>query len=131
MLVSFFLFFFWTLDYISNFSWERFYFLFYIKSLYYKITNGIYTIPSFISPEAQDLIRNLLNINVDKRFNIKNIRSHPWFNIESEQIEEKCIIPDLESIQVDDEIVDIMIDNFFNDGSKVPSKNFFKNSIKL
>ena len=100
-----------------------------IKSLYYKITNGIYTIPSFISPEAQDLIRNLLNINVDKRFNIKNIRSHPWFNIESEQIEEKCIIPDLESIQVDDEIVDIMIDNFFNDGSKVPTKKEIRENI--
>ena len=39
-------------------------------NLYKKILAGDYTIPKFVSPDARDLIKNILNTDPTKRFNI-------------------------------------------------------------
>lgn len=48
--------------------------------LYKKILSGDYTIPSFVSEEGRDLIKNVLNTDPTKRFTIEDIRKHPWMN---------------------------------------------------
>ncbi len=49
--------------------------------LYKKITEGVFTIPNYISEEGKDLLRKILNVNPDKRYNFKQIKNHPWFNL--------------------------------------------------
>ena len=51
------------------------------EMLYKKITEGVFTIPNYISEEGKDLLRKILNVNPDKRYNFKQIKNHPWFNL--------------------------------------------------
>jgi len=50
-----------------------------IRNLFRKIKGGIYTIPSYISKNAQDLIRRMLVVDPMRRINIEQIRNHSWF----------------------------------------------------
>jgi 5'-AMP-activated protein kinase catalytic alpha subunit len=54
--------------------------------LYKKITDGKYSIPSFVSDGVRDLIRKILNTDPNKRLNINQIKSHPWFNLNTPQL---------------------------------------------
>ena len=49
--------------------------------LYKKILSGDYSIPSHVSSSAVDLIRRILVINPERRYNIQEIIAHPWFNL--------------------------------------------------
>jgi serine/threonine protein kinase len=49
--------------------------------LYRKIIVGEFKIPSFVSDKARDLIKRILNTDPSQRFNIKQIKAHPWLNI--------------------------------------------------
>ncbi|XP_023915717.2 SNF1-related protein kinase catalytic subunit alpha KIN10 [Quercus suber] len=48
-------------------------------SVFKKITDGIYTLPSHLSPEVKDLISRMLERNPFERIEIPKIREHPWF----------------------------------------------------
>ncbi len=48
--------------------------------LYKKILACDYSIPKFVSPGAQDLIRKMLVRNINQRYSIEQIKAHPWFN---------------------------------------------------
>jgi len=48
--------------------------------LYRKISKGKFDIPEFLSDYAKDLIHRILNVDPNKRYNIDQIKSHPWFN---------------------------------------------------
>jgi len=50
-----------------------------IRNLFRKIKGGIYTIPSCISKNAQDLIRRMLVVDPTKRISISQIMQHSWF----------------------------------------------------
>ncbi|KAF2019394.1 serine/threonine-protein kinase 12 [Aaosphaeria arxii CBS 175.79] len=43
-----------------------------------KIARGDYTVPSFVSPEARDLIKRLLVLDPEKRIALEDIERHPW-----------------------------------------------------
>ena len=51
-----------------------------MKNLVYKITRGIYTLPDHVSPLFKDLIKNILEINPEKRITIEEIKNHEWTN---------------------------------------------------
>ncbi|CAG8603545.1 8816_t:CDS:10 [Funneliformis caledonium] len=53
----------------------------YIPTLFKKINGGIYTLPSFLSPEAKYLLSSMLVVDPIKRITIHDIRQNPWFNI--------------------------------------------------
>lgn len=42
---------------------------------------GDFKIPGFVSPEAWDLIKKVLNVDVLTRYWIEQIREHEWFRI--------------------------------------------------
>ncbi|KAH8709997.1 kinase-like domain-containing protein [Phaeosphaeriaceae sp. PMI808] len=43
-----------------------------------KIARGEYTVPSFISSEAKDLIKRLLVLDPEKRIALEDVERHPW-----------------------------------------------------
>eukprot|EP00761_Pharyngomonas_kirbyi_P014166 gb/GECH01014196.1/.p1 GENE.gb/GECH01014196.1/~~gb/GECH01014196.1/.p1 ORF type:complete len:488 (+),score=126.34 gb/GECH01014196.1/:1-1464(+) len=50
-----------------------------IPTLFSKIKEGNYTIPSYVPEGAKDLIRKILVVNPMNRITIAEIRAHPWF----------------------------------------------------
>ena len=46
-----------------------------------KIKTHDYSIPQYLSKEAQDMLNHILKINPEERFTIEGIKKHPWFNI--------------------------------------------------
>lgn len=71
--------------------------------LYKKILACDYSIPKFVSPSAQDLLRKLLVRNINQRYTINQIKAHPWFK----QIKKKLphgYIPLKDKIDIDTNI---------------------------
>ncbi|CDH54751.1 snf1-like protein kinase ssp2 [Lichtheimia corymbifera JMRC:FSU:9682] len=52
----------------------------YIPTLFKKINGGIYTMPSYLSPETKYLLTSMLVVDPMKRITIQEIRQNPWFN---------------------------------------------------
>jgi len=52
-----------------------------IPTLFKKIKECSYTIPSHVSDLARDLIQRILVVDPLKRATIKDIRNHPWFQM--------------------------------------------------
>jgi len=46
-----------------------------------KIIQGYFEIPEFVSPQATDLIRRILNTDPVKRYDLDQIKAHPWFRL--------------------------------------------------
>ncbi|PWN35183.1 Pkinase-domain-containing protein [Meira miltonrushii] len=51
----------------------------YIPTLFKKINGGIYTLPSYLTPEAKHLLSSMLVVDPVKRITISEIRQLPWF----------------------------------------------------
>eukprot|EP00003_Mantamonas_plastica_P000763 TRINITY_DN1058_c0_g1_i8.p1 TRINITY_DN1058_c0_g1~~TRINITY_DN1058_c0_g1_i8.p1 ORF type:complete len:483 (+),score=152.08 TRINITY_DN1058_c0_g1_i8:570-2018(+) len=51
----------------------------YIPNLFKKIRGGVFTLPSHLSDEAADLIKNMLIVDPLKRITISEIQQHPWY----------------------------------------------------
>ena len=49
--------------------------------LYKKILIGDFKCAKWVSTEARDLLKNILNVNPDERYSIEQIRGHPWISI--------------------------------------------------
>ncbi|KAL0206953.1 hypothetical protein P9112_012664 [Eukaryota sp. TZLM1-RC] len=86
-----------------------------IPNLYSKILSGTFTIPSFVSSEASDLIRKLLTVDPQRRCTIDGIRNHPWLNKfnqvfvpqedDPDEVLDEDILRELTSIGIDSEHV--------------------------
>lgn len=50
------------------------------SNLYRKILAGSYSLPKWVSTDARDLIKRILNTNPDRRYTIEDIRKHRWYN---------------------------------------------------
>ncbi|KAM3129286.1 hypothetical protein pb186bvf_018573, partial [Paramecium bursaria] len=51
------------------------------NTLYKKILAASYKLPNFLSSDAADIIKLILNPDPDARPGIDDIRKHPWFNL--------------------------------------------------
>ena len=49
------------------------------SQLYKKILAGDYQFPKFISNDAKNFLKGILNISPEDRFTISHIRAHPWY----------------------------------------------------
>ncbi|XP_074596761.1 maternal embryonic leucine zipper kinase-like [Brevipalpus obovatus] len=47
-------------------------------NLYKKIQNGQYAVPTWLSPEAKNLVTSMIQIHPNKRTTIKNLMDDPW-----------------------------------------------------
>jgi serine/threonine protein kinase len=50
-----------------------------ISALFRKIKAGSYSVPHFLTDEAQDLIAKMLVVDATSRIAIEGIKGHPWF----------------------------------------------------
>ena len=87
------------------------------QMLYKKIMKGEYSIPSFVSSNATDLIKRILNTDPEKRFTIEQIKAHPWFSLYKGYVNiPKGIIIGYHQIPIDPFIIENVISfNFEKD----------------
>ena len=77
--------------------------------MYDKIIRGDYDIPKFLSNDAKDIIKKILEVDPKKRLNFEEIKNHPWFNIINKKyMIFKGIDVDADIIPVDEDIVEKM-----------------------
>lgn len=50
-----------------------------VRALLLKVKAGQYSIPKYVAPEVQDLIRRMLVVDPKDRITLAEIRQHPWF----------------------------------------------------
>ena len=50
-------------------------------ALYNKIYMGEFTVPSFVSEDARDLIHSLLQTDPTVRFGLQDIKRHAWYRL--------------------------------------------------
>lgn len=53
------------------------------SNLYKKIMAGEFQIPKFVSNEARDLLKKVLNIDPEQRYTLEKIKQHQWYNMQS------------------------------------------------
>jgi 5'-AMP-activated protein kinase catalytic alpha subunit len=51
------------------------------EKLFIKIAKGNFSIPSYISPQCKDLLKNILNTDPTKRLTFDKIKDHVWFKM--------------------------------------------------
>ena len=85
--------------------------------LYKKITGGNFEIPNFLSDYASDFLKCILNVDPNKRYNIEQIKKHPWFNQLNQKINmsEGLLIKSVVT-PIDENIISIMVNKYmFNE----------------
>lgn len=70
------------------------------SNLYKKILNGDFQIPKFVSNEARDILKGILNTDPQKRFTIQDIRNHAWYNLIPNEREAEGIMIGVNSVPV-------------------------------
>lgn len=53
--------------------------------LFRKIASGEYFVPEFLSDNAKNFVGGLLKVNREERFNISQIKAHPWYHLHAER----------------------------------------------
>ena len=72
-----------------------------------KIKMHDYSIPQYLSKEAQDILYHILKINPEERFTIEKIKKHPWFNIVKPHLIKGIILNEIK-IPVDENILNMV-----------------------
>ncbi len=77
--------------------------------LYDKICEGKFNVPNFISDLGNDFLHRILNVDPNKRYNLIQIKNHPWFNLINmkNNIWEGLNINEI-IIPIDDDLIDKM-----------------------
>lgn len=73
--------------------------------LYKKIIAGEFEKPKFLTMEARDILKNILNVNPDARYKIPQIRAHKWYNLSKQKYETKGIIVGKDQIVPNENVI--------------------------
>ena len=77
--------------------------------LYEKIKEGKFIIPEFLSENAKDFLVKILNVDPKQRYNIMQIKKHPWFNqIDQKKNMNRGLLLNKYIVPIDEEIVEKM-----------------------
>ena len=95
--------------------------------LYKKIMEGDFSIPDHVSNEAKDLLHCILRTNPKTRYNIDNIKKHPW--LKSNGLHRSIS----NHTKVDNKVINQMADYGFNDKKNIKAliKNNRHNEITV
>ena len=84
------------------------------QNLYKKIIKGEFVTPKYLSSDVVDFLHKILTVEPENRYNINQIKNHPWFNLINPKINlngglliDKYIIP------FDEEIIKEMVQKYF------------------
>ena len=72
-----------------------------------KIKTHDYSIPKYLSNEAQDMLNHILKINPEERFTIEGIKKRPWFNLIEPHLIKGISLNEIK-IPVDENILEIV-----------------------
>ena len=93
-----------------------------INFLYEHIKNGNFFLPSYLSLEAIDLLKKILQIDPEKRITLNEIKKHPWFNMSNAPMY-KGININKELFSYDLNTVDYVINNYFLNDENINKNN--------
>ncbi len=68
--------------------------------LYKKILKGTFELPDFLSTDAKDMLKRVLNTDPTARYKIDDIRRHPWYKQVASTTNDDGIIVGYNSIPV-------------------------------
>ena len=85
-----------------------------IDVLYKKIKSGNYIIPNFLSDIAQDVIRKILTVNPEKRIKLKDLKLHPFFNLDKSTLDIGVFIG-VDDVFIDYDVIKEMKEKFYAD----------------
>ncbi|KAK9464410.1 kinase-like domain-containing protein [Lipomyces arxii] len=75
----------------------------FIPTLFKKITGGVYTLPSYLSPDAKHLLQRMLVVNPLNRITVREIMQDKWFKV---NLAEYLLPPeDKSGAEIDDTVV--------------------------
>lgn len=83
------------------------------SKLYKKILSADYHTPSFLSSDAIDFLKSILNVNPEKRFTIDQIREHRWYK-QNEDLRYNGIVVGTDQIPVHESLLDQLIELGFD-----------------
>ena len=79
------------------------------SKLYEKIKEGNFIIPEFLSDNAKDFLSKILVVDPKKRYNITQIKKHPWFNqLDQKRYMSRGLLLNKFIVPIDEEIVEKM-----------------------
>ena len=83
------------------------------EMLYKKITNGKFKTPKFLSENCKDILHRILNVDPEKRYTIKQIKKHPWFNLINPRINmSEGLLLNVHIVPIDEKILREMVNKF-------------------
>ena len=83
--------------------------------MYEQILSGKFELPNYLSDNAKDILKKIIEIDPKKRMNFKEIKAHPWFNIiEKDYMIHKGVNINEDIIPIDEEIITNMEKIGFN-----------------
>jgi len=85
--------------------------------LYKKITDGKFKTPKYLSENCKDFLHKILNVDPKKRYTIKQIKKHPWFNLINPRINlSEGLLLNVYIVPIDEKIVEEMATKYkFNE----------------
>ena len=83
--------------------------------MYEQILSGKFELPNYLSDNAKDILKKIIEIDPKKRMNFEEIKAHPWFNIiEKDYMIHKGVNINEDIIPIDEEIITNMEKIGFN-----------------
>jgi len=73
--------------------------------LYKKILKGDFEMPDFLSENAKDMLKKVLNTDPETRYKIAKIRDHPWYNLVEPEENDEGIMVGYKPIPIDPYII--------------------------
>ena len=89
-----------------------------LYALYEQIKKGKFYLPSTLSLESIDLLKRLLQVDPDKRIGIKEIKKHPWFNMEKNPIYRGINISK-EKFPCNIDVITFIYENYFKEEKEI------------
>lgn len=72
-----------------------------LPTLFKKIQCGLFSFPSYVSKECQDLISKMMTVDATKRITIPEIRQHPWFLMDYSELAETIdALPEVTTLDI-------------------------------
>lgn len=76
-----------------------------IRKLLSKVKSGVFIIPSYVNPQAQSLIRQMLTVEAQFRISMPEVMQHPWFTSQTPKFNQES--QDMMDLDSSDPIFDI------------------------
>ena len=100
-----------------------------LQRLYNKIIKGDFVLPSYLSSEAIDLLKQMLVVDVNKRITVSKIKKHKWMR-DCPCVYRRTYTPHKQVNAVDKDIAHVIKAKFFGEDKDVTEKTICNSVMK-